>query len=362
MNDDDVMMTALSPSIPVDVHLDPTAAMEHLVEVVQHLSLARDLGSIMKIVRSAARVLTGAHGATFILRDGDQCFYADEDAQGQLWKGSRFPLHMCVSGWVMLHRQPVIVEDIYEDARIPTDAYRPTFVRSLAMVPIRAVNPVGAIGNYWASHYRPTPEQMKLLQALADTTAVAMESVRLHEELEKRVKERTAELEAANREIRQLSLQDELTSLYNRRGFVLLATQQLRVARQSQAAAWLLFADVDGLKQVNDRLGHEAGDRLIVGASQALRDAFREYDIVARIGGDEFVVFGVSEQRSETLRDKLVQSVGRYNAQSNHDLALSMSTGLVRCEPAVDTSLEDLLSEADEAMYEHKRMRANQFA
>ncbi len=170
--------------------------MEQLVEVIQQLSLARDLPAVMDIVRHAARKLTGADGATFVLRDDGKCFYAEEDAISPLWKGQRFPMSACISGWVMLNKQPAVIEDIYADPRIPADAYRPTFVHSLAMVPIRTIDPVGAIGNYWASRHQPTPEQVKVLQALADTTAVAMENVRVYEELEQRVRHRTSELQS----------------------------------------------------------------------------------------------------------------------------------------------------------------------
>lgn len=171
-------------------------AMEQLVEVVQLLSLARDLPAVMEIVRHAARKLTGADGATFVLRDNGKCFYAEEDAISPLWKGQRFPMSACISGWTMLNRQPAVIEDIYADPRIPADAYRPTFVRSLAMVPIRTIDPVGAIGNYWATQHLPSPEQVKVLQALADITAVTMENVRVYEELEQRVQQRTSELQS----------------------------------------------------------------------------------------------------------------------------------------------------------------------
>lgn len=156
-----------------------------LVSAIQLLSLARSLAEIQEIVRTAARRLTGADGATFVLRDEGQCYYADEDAISPLWKGQRFPLEMCISGWTMLNRRPALIGDIYRDARVPHEAYRPTFVKSLAMVPIRTIDPVGAIGNYWAHHHEPSAAEVELLQALADSTAVAMENVRAYEELER---------------------------------------------------------------------------------------------------------------------------------------------------------------------------------
>lgn len=179
--------------------------MTRLVTAVQELSLARDLNTIMAIIRRAARELTGADGATFILREGDLCHYADEDAIAPLWKGQRFPMTTCISGWVMLHGKPAVIEDIYVDPRIPIDAYRPTFVRSVAMIPIRPESPIGAIGNYWAKKHKPTAEQVELLQALANTASVAMENVRIYGELETRVKQRTAELETANQHLESFS-------------------------------------------------------------------------------------------------------------------------------------------------------------
>lgn len=167
----------------------------HLIQVIQQLTVAHDLNTIMAVVRTGARQLTGADGATFVLRDGEQCYYADEDAISSLWKGKRFPLSTCISGWVMLNQQSVMIEDIYADPRIPADAYRPTFVKSLVMVPIRTRNPLGAIGNYWATHHTATSEEMNLLQTLADAAAVALENVYLYEEQEQRIRERTAQLQ-----------------------------------------------------------------------------------------------------------------------------------------------------------------------
>lgn len=148
-----------------------------LVEAVQSLSLARSIETVMAVVRKAARQLTGADGATFVLKDNGFCYYADEDAISPLWKGQRFPLEACISGWAMMNRQPAVIPDIYADPRIPIEAYRPTFVKSLVMVPIRTRDPIGAIGNYWAKERAPEPEQVELLQSLADITSVSIENI-----------------------------------------------------------------------------------------------------------------------------------------------------------------------------------------
>ena len=162
--------------------------MALLVDAVQRLSLTRTLQDIQEVVRVCARSLTGADGATFVLREGDQCFYADEDAIAPLWKGQRFPLSACISGWAMLNRQHVVIPDIYEDDRIPHEAYRPTFVKSLVMMPIRTLQPIGAIGNYWADSHVPSDEDITLLRALADSTAVALENVSVLEQLDYQVR------------------------------------------------------------------------------------------------------------------------------------------------------------------------------
>ncbi len=183
-----------SPTLP---NAEPQR-MTDLIEVIQRLSQARDLPTVQDIVRTSARRLVGADGATFVMCDGDRCHYVDEDAISPLWKGQRFPMTTCVSGWAMLNRRPAVIEDVFADARVPADTYRPTFVKSLVMVPIRTIDPIGAIGTYWANKRRPTDEEVRLLQALADTTAVALENVRLFDGLERLIKVRTAELEETN--------------------------------------------------------------------------------------------------------------------------------------------------------------------
>ena len=148
-----------------------------LEEAAERLARATRPEEVQSIVASAARRLVGADGATFVLRDGDECFYVDEDAVGPLWKGQKFPLTACVSGWAMLNKQPTAIADIYVDPRIPIDAYEPTFVKSLAMVPIRVEDPIGAIGTYWSDFHLPTDEEVALVAGLAELAADACVAV-----------------------------------------------------------------------------------------------------------------------------------------------------------------------------------------
>lgn len=163
-----------------------------LVSIISELSKARSLEQIVEIVTKEARNLTGSDGVTFILRDGDQCLYFDEEAISPLWKGQKFPLQSCISGWSMIHKIPVLIKDIYNDTRIPIDVYRSTFVKSLVMVPIRASDPIGVIGNYWSNSYEITQDELEILQTLAETVSVAMENVTLYSVLEKQVKDLTS--------------------------------------------------------------------------------------------------------------------------------------------------------------------------
>ncbi len=167
--------------------------------------MARELDTIMAIVPRAAHALGLADGASFVLRSADHCHYAEEDAIEPLWEGQRFPTDRCVSGWAMQHREIMVLEDLYADPRAPAEARYPSFVKSLVMVPIRQLAPVGAIGVYWARPHRPSGPELRLLQGLADSASIAMANVERIASLESRLAERTAARDAAHRELVTLS-------------------------------------------------------------------------------------------------------------------------------------------------------------
>jgi len=159
--------------------------------------------------------------------------------------------------------------------------------------------------------------------------------------------------------LRTLALVDELTSLYNRRGFVTLAERQLSLARRKKLPLVLIAADVDDLKGINDRFGHAAGDQALVAAANILKQTYREADIVARIGGDEFTVFPIeaSSASVDMLVERLDGNLRRYNEGHQREFTLSMSTGVALFEGELSKDVQQLLSEADSQLYQQKRER-----
>lgn len=164
--------------------------------------------------------------------------------------------------------------------------------------------------------------------------------------------------DSLEQEIRELSLRDDLTRLYNRRGFFLIAEQQLRMAQRAQAPFSVLFLDLDGLKQVNDRLGHETGSDFLREIAALILKCFRESDVAGRIGGDEFVVAGVaSEAGMAQASQHLRQATTDRNAQPGHECTLEFSVGIASWSENRPESLEELVKRADEAMYLAKRAK-----
>ncbi|MET0285485.1 MAG: PAS domain S-box protein [Polyangiales bacterium] len=158
-------------------------------------------------------------------------------------------------------------------------------------------------------------------------------------------------------QLREASLTDELTKLCNRRGFMILGEQQLANASRHGRSLAIVFADLDGMKQINDQLGHDEGDRALIATADVLRTTFRRGDILARLAGDEFAVLAELDDDSENVAARVLANIDRANAKIGKPYALAMSVGVVNSSPTDPRSLAELLLEADKRMYEVKRRR-----
>ena len=160
------------------------------------------------------------------------------------------------------------------------------------------------------------------------------------------------------RELRYLALTDDLTCLYNRRGFFAAATQQLKRARRNAQSMLLFFCDVDNLKQINDSFGHAEGDLALIRTADSLEETFRDSDILARQGGDEFVVLALdaSSQHEGAILSRLEGSLKKtHTSESRYELSLSVGVG--RFDPRCSVSLGEFMAQADRDMYKQKRNR-----
>ncbi|MGH9716281.1 MAG: GGDEF domain-containing protein [Candidatus Acidiferrales bacterium] len=171
---------------------------------------------------------------------------------------------------------------------------------------------------------------------------------------------RSVEHMLLERELRHLALSDDLTCLYNRRGFYAAATQQLKMTRRNEKPAVLLFCDLDRLKAINDSFGHSEGDLALVRTADALEAAFRDSDVLARLGGDEFAVLAtdLTAQNEQTVIGRLRESL-RDTAKDEWRYELSLSVGTAWFDPRTPESLGDLMARADRAMYEEKHRRGS---
>jgi len=171
--------------------------------------------------------------------------------------------------------------------------------------------------------------------------------------------QKVTELEKTNERLRSISLTDGLTGLNNRRGFMILATGLLKFARRADYSVCLIYIDLDSLKYINDTFGHAGGDAAITQFSSILTETFRESDVIGRLGGDEFVVLIIdaTEPDLRSMETRLQSNVEAYNIKADPRQALSFSLGTIWSDPNSNTTMEELLSQADQAMYAHKLRR-----
>jgi diguanylate cyclase (GGDEF)-like protein len=169
------------------------------------------------------------------------------------------------------------------------------------------------------------------------------------------------ERKRAEAALQSLSLVDELTGLYNRRGFLAVTEQHLAAIRRNQKVPVILYADLDGLKAINDSMGHQEGDRALVTAAGVFKETFRSSDILARLGGDECVVLAAIDpgEDIESLSRRLEEKLTDCNMRRSRPYDLSISVGLAHFDDQECHSIEELVARADRAMYEDKRRKSS---
>jgi diguanylate cyclase (GGDEF)-like protein len=317
----------------------PADTLSTLAAAIDELVAAGSIEDVQQRVHQAARRLTGADAATLVLRDGADCHYVDEDTIQPLWKGRCVPLDDCVTGWSMLHRAPLVIEDIDADERVPPDVYRATFVKSLLVVPIRQIDPLGAIGIYWAEPHLASESEIALVRALAGSAAVAFERARLRQEVERR--------RITEEDLRELSERDPLTGVLNRRAWDQVLASALR---KGNGPLYVALLDLDDFKGYNDRHGHPAGDDLLRRAATAWRGAVRSADVLARYGGEEFAVLLAGCEA-----DGAIEIAERLRLATIDEQRVSI--GVARWDGREGATC--LVGRADHALYEAKRAGRN---
>jgi signal transduction histidine kinase len=250
--------------------------LDTLMGAVEKLSGATDELEVAAILRGAARKLTGADGISVVLKKDDRVHYVDEDAVGPLWKGQDFPQEACISGWAIMNKQTVVIEDITGDPRIPLAAYQPTFVKSLAMAPVGLPEPIAAIGAYWATMRRPTDDEVSALETMARAASVALENVRLRRELSQALEEAQSSERAKSAFLANMS-KEIRTPLNGLATMVELLDRGQMDPRQKQLCAVLKTSAEDTVQLVCDILDFA---RLESGRSNFFNTQF---DLVAAV-------------------------------------------------------------------------------
>lgn len=236
-------------------------------------------------------------------------------------------------------------------------------------------NPIGTLSALWTTPLTPEEQGDKrtLLQLLAEIVGAALGNIADKRSMQHDVQvaaEETAEvtrqfsesirdMDEVGAEKELIASTDVLTGLLNRRGFFERADQALKLARRNKAKCLVIFADLDDLREVNDTLGHDTGDRLLRAAGQVLAASFRESDVVARLGGDEFSGFAVDSSGEAAVLERISESITRFHKTTVTPYRVSFSVGVVECDPQSPQSLADYLAMADHRRHLHKQANRN---
>lgn len=349
------------------------AATSRLLVLARDLLQAADLKSVVELVGRAFQEILVADEALLLLNVAEQEMDTAFDRAGFMQPPNRQGALYRQARQAMEKQTPIVSPQMAAIPVAPSNMLANAEAESALALPFPPFHAIGVLAARWASdgNHPQVMEQMLVLRHLGELAGAAFGNVELRFLLEARVstcaeqiveaaREHAQELQRRDRleeEIRRISDTDVLTGMLNRRGFYKHAEHSYKLARRKDLPGILLFADIDGLKAVNDEFGHEMGDRLIQDCAWILRNSFRDTDVVARFGGDEFAAFSLDAAEPEIILARIEANVESVRRHTSRPYVVSFSTGVVSCDPASGMDLSDYLGLADQAMYGQKRGR-----
>ncbi|HLO64073.1 MAG TPA: GGDEF domain-containing protein [Azonexus sp.] len=345
-----------------------------LIAFARDLLQVADLASIVEQVGPILKELLSPDSALIVAKIEGNDFAAAFGCRGTV-----VPVHFAQDLFTVIQNTPgdggrIILRDI----ELPRTAKRNTGQHgSILSISFPLEQPWGALSVLWESvqddHRLEFCEEV--LGAMAELSGAAMSNIVNRMMLEEKAvateeaskavtEELVQELKRKELEVREkhhVAITDVLTGLLNRRGFYERAEQGLRLARRQGLECAVIYADMDGLKNINDQFGHVTGDACLRAAAQVFQDCFRESDVVARLGGDEFAAFSMDAANAEVIVERLVQKTKEAFELGALPHPVSFSIGVISCDPTSEQPLAEFLSMADQAMYEQKRKRQHKY-
>lgn len=351
------------------------ANASRLLVLARDLLQSPDLKTCVELIGRAFQELVAADEALLLMTLADQKLETAFDQAGFMKPPSRDSVLYQQAHQAMARQAPVMLPQIAAIPVPPANVVTAAEAGNFLAFPFPPFQAMGVLAARWEREQQPPAvlEQMLLLRHLSELVGAALGNVELrllleaqvascNDQVVKSARKHAEELQRRDQlveEIRRISDTDVLTGMLNRRGFYKHAEQSFKTAKRQDLPGILLFADVDGLKAVNDDLGHEMGDRLLQDCAWILRNSFRDSDVVARFGGDEFAAFTLDAAEPGVILARIRDNIEAFHRHSTRPYRVSFSTGVVRCDPASDMGLADYLGQADQQMYANKRGRAS---
>lgn len=330
-----------------------------------------DLRAVLELVGPALRDVASPDDSLLLVTLGEEEFLTGFSARGSLQPADPKSILYKHARRALSDDAPLVLGKLSIEREIGPGGRLSQEKARLVVIPFPPVSPTGVLAALWFGD--PDPEllaaQVSILRHLCELAGAALGNMDFQLALEEQVSaceavvratahEHAKELQRRDtieQEMNRIAVTDVMTGMLNRRGFFLHAERAFKVACRQRTACAVIFADIDGLKTVNDTLGHDIGDNLIRDGAQILRKSFRESDVVARLGGDEFAAFVFDSEHPETILSRIRENTALFHRQSSTPYKVAFSIGIVPCDLSSELTLADYLALADKKMYEHKR-------